>query len=265
MHATGLLGKVVRLLVVTLAASGAAACDVVLTSLDAKGKAQDQWSRTYTVAPGGLVEILNTNGEIDVAGGTSGRVEVVAERTARGMTDEDARKLLGQLQIAEDLSPSRVRLETKAPSGEMRHVDVKYHVKVPAGISVRLENTNGGVEVTAVTGAVKAETTNGTVRGRDLAGAVEATTTNGAVRLDVREVAPGGIRAETVNGLIELTMPASAKADVDANCLNGRISIEGIKLDGPEPTRRHVAGRLNGGGPRVALDATNGKIQLTGK
>lgn len=265
MRATRMTVKAARLMAVVAAAAALSACDVVISSLEARGKAQDQWTRTYAITAGGDVEIVNANGGIDVIGGEGAQVEVLAERTARGTTDEDAKRLLGQLQIGEDVSASRVRLETKAPSGEGRRVEVKYHVKVPAGVSVRLQNTNGGIDVVAVKGVVRAETTNGTVRGRELTGAIEATTTNGAVHLDVSAVASGGIRAETVNGLVELSMPASAKADVDASCLNGRISIDGLKLDGPEPTRRHVSGRLNGGGPKIAVDTTNGKVQITGK
>jgi DUF4097 and DUF4098 domain-containing protein YvlB len=60
-------------------------------------------------------------------------------------------------------------------------------------------------------------------------------------------------------------MPSSAKADVHATCVNGRIAVDGLKLDGPETTRRRVEGRLNGGGPKVTLETTNGGIRLTGK
>jgi DUF4097 and DUF4098 domain-containing protein YvlB len=265
MHVTRRLAAVSRLITVVTSAAALSACDVVVNSLHAKGKAQDQWTRTYTIAVGGNVEIVNTNGGIDVVGADGTQVEVVAERTARGMTDEDAKKVLAQLKIDETVTTNRVRLETRAPAGESGRVDVKYHVKVPASVNVRLQNSNGTIEVVALRGTVKAETSNGTVRGRELTGAVDATTTNGSVRLEMSGVASGGIRAETVNGSVDLTMPASAKADVEASCLNGRISVEGLKLDGPETTRRRVEGRLNGGGPRVVLETTNGKIQITGR
>ncbi len=78
-------------------------------------------------------------------------------------------------------------------------------------------------------------------------------------------VAAGGIRAETVNGSVDVTLPSGASADVRATCVNGRVGVEGLKIDGPEPTRRRVEGRLNGGGPKVVLETTNGRIQLTGK
>ena len=265
MYATASMGRIVRLLAVAVLAAGLAACDVVVSSLDVKGRATDQWTRTYQVGPTGEVEIDNTNGGIEIAGGSGDQVEVTAERTAKGMTDEDARKLLGQVQVIEDAGPGRVRLEMKAPSGETGHLEVKYHVKAPSGVSVRLRTTNGGIEAVAVNGAVNAEITNGTVRGRELGGAVQASTTNGTVRLEMTAVAPGGIRAETVNGSVDLTIPADAKADVDANCVNGRISVTGMKLDGAEPTRRHVGGRLNGGGPRIALETVNGGVRITAK
>ncbi len=101
----------------------------MVTSLESKGKAQDQWSRTYQL-PSGELEIVNTNGTIEVVGGEGVDVQVVAERTARGATDEDAKKVLAELQIVEESGTNRVRLETKAPSGEGRRVEVRYHVKV---------------------------------------------------------------------------------------------------------------------------------------
>ncbi len=264
MRATGTFLFLGRLIVLGVAVAAVSACDVVVSSLESKGKAQDQWTRTYQLASGD-VEIVNPNGAIEVVGGDGTQVEVVAERTARAATDEDAKKVLDQLQIAEDVTASRVRLETKAPGGEGRRIEVKYHVKVPAAVNVRLISQNGALDAVALKGGLKAETGNGTIKGRELAGTVEASATNGVVRLEMAALGSGGVRAETVNGAVELTMPASTKADVQANCLNGRITVEGLKLDGPETTRRRVEGRLNGGGPKVVLETTNGRIQIIGK
>lgn len=265
MYARASMGRVVRLLTIALAAAALAACDVVINSIDVKGRATDQWTRTYQVAPTVEIEIANTSGGIDLTGGPGDKVEVTAERTVRGMTDEDAKKLLGQVQAVEESTPSRLRIEMKAPAGESGHLEVKYHVKAPAGVSVRLRTANGEISVMQMTGGVNADVTNGSIHGRELGGAVEASSTNGTVRLEMAAVASGGIRAGTVNGAVDVTIPAGAKADVEASCVNGRIKVDGLKLDGPEPTRRHVGGRLNGGGPRIVLDTTNGGIRIAGK
>jgi hypothetical protein len=264
MRRTSTFANLLRLTTLAVAAVGVSACDVVVTSLESKGKAQDQWSKTYQLASGEL-EIVNTNGTIEVVGGEATEVSIVAQRTARAATDQDAQKVLAGLQIAEEVGPNRLRIETKPPAGEGRRVDVKYRVNVPAAVNVRLTSQNGTLDVSALKGTLRADTTNGTVKGTDLAGAVEASTTNGSVRLDVVTVAAGGIRAETVNGAVTLAMPSSAKADVRATCVNGGIVVEGLKLDGPETTRRRVEGRLNGGGPKVIVGTTNGGIKLTGK
>ena len=190
MYARASMGRVACLLAVASAAAALVACDVVVSSLDVKGRATDQWTKTYQVAPTGEIEIANVSGGIDVTGGTGSQVEIIAERTARGITDEDAKKLLGQVQVVVDSTPDRLRLEMKAPAGESNHLEVKYHVKAPSGVSVRLRTTNGEISVMQLTGGVNAEVTNGTVRGRELGGAVEATTTNGTVRLDMTAVAP---------------------------------------------------------------------------
>lgn len=257
--------RLAGLLGVVLAAVALAGCDVVVSSLDLKGRATDEWTRTYQVAPNGEVEIANVNGGIDVTGGSGDKVEVRAERIAKGMTDEEAKKLLDQVQVIEDATPSRVRVEMKAPAGESGHFEVRYHVTTPAGVNVRLQTTNGAISVAQLTGSVNAEVTNGVVRGQDLGGAVDASTTNGAVKLRMAAVAEGGIKAETVNGGVELSVPASARATVDARCVNGGISVIGLTLDGPERTRRHVTGKLNGGGPKIVLDTTNGGVKIAAK
>jgi hypothetical protein len=264
MRPTSALVNLLRLAAVGLAVVAASACDVVVTSMEAKGKAEDQWAKTYQLASGEL-EIVNTNGSIEVVGSEGTEVKVVAERTARGATDEDARNVLAGLQIAEDVGANRIRLETKAPAGQGRSINVKYHVTVPASVDVRLKNQNGSLDAAGIKGALKIETGNGSVKGRDLSGPIEASSTNGSVRLDVTAVASGGIRAETVNGGVTLSMPSSAKADVQATCVNGGIAVEGLKLEGPETTRRRVEGRMNGGGPKVVVETTNGGIKLTGK
>jgi hypothetical protein len=253
-----------RFVALGIAIVGVSACDVVVTSLESKGKAEDQWTKTYSLASGDL-EIVNVNGSIEVVGAEGGDVQVVAERTAQGATDDDAKKILAEVQTVEEVGPTRIRLEIKAPAGGGRRLTVKYHVKVPAAVNVRLVNQNGSLDASAIKGTLKAETGNGSVKGRDLGGTVEVSTTNGSVRLDVTGVASGGIRAGTVNGSVEVSIPSAARADVQASCINGRISLDGLKLDGPESTRRRVEGRLNGGGPKVVLETTNGAIRLTGK
>ena len=263
MHAKRFIILGLRLGAVAVVASTLAACDVVVNSMNNSAKAQDEWSRTFSITPNGRVELVNTNGLIEVLATDNPQIEVRAERIAHGNTEEAAKELLKQVQIKETVSADEVRLETSLPSGGGfgRTGEVRYHLKVPAGVSVRLHNTNGTVRVEGLRGDVKAETTNGGVRGRGLSGTVSASTTNGGVELEIDALGAGGIKAETTNGGVQLIVPENVKAELTANTVHGGVNVTGLKVDG-ETSRTRVSGRVNGGGPRIALETTNGGINV---
>jgi hypothetical protein len=256
------------LLVLALAAS---ACDVNIGehgfSMDlASGKAQNEWTKTYTLAAGGQFEIVNVNGTINASPAAGGAVEVRAERIAKASTDEAAQELLKQIEIAETASPDRVRLETKAPRqniGRKGH-EVRYWVKVPSGVAVNFETVNGGVRLENLDGQVVASTTNGGVRGSGLRGQVKASTTNGGVDISMAAVT-GEIELETTNGGIRLNLPRDVKANLEARCTNGGIGVDDgfDTFESLEKSRRRVSATLNGGGPRISAETTNGGVRIS--
>lgn len=255
----------VSALSVTLAACDISVGDSGFSVGVLSGKATDTWTRTYPMT-GGAVEIANVNGLIDVSeGGTA--VEVRAERTAKAASDEAAKELLGRIEMKEEVSGTRVRIEAKLPPGGgiRQGLEIRYRVRVPAGVAVKMETTNGRIALNGLTGRAEAETTNGAIAGEDLAGPVKASTVNGGVNVAVKSVAEGGIEMSAVNGAVRLTLPRDAKADIDAICTNGGVRMTDLDVQTTENSRRRVSGRLNGGGPRVRLETTNGGIRLTGR
>jgi hypothetical protein len=257
-----------RVLCVALALAGAplaGGCELVT----AQEKATADWTKTYPLAAGGRVEIANVNGRIGVEAWDGATVEVRAERTGKGSTPEAARRMLDRIEIREDVAPGRIRLETKVANASHWFgggTEVRYYVKVPAQAELALETVNGGIEITGVRGRVTAETTNGGVTARQLGGSIEASTTNGGLDVEVDTVADRGINLECTNGGITLRLPRTAKADLSARITNGGIDAENvdIALTG-EATRRRLEGRLNGGGPRIDLEGTNGGIRISTK
>jgi DUF4097 and DUF4098 domain-containing protein YvlB len=143
---------------------------------------------------------------------------------------------------------------------------VRYEIKVPAGVAVKLETVNGGIDVTGVRARVEAETTNGGVTARRIAGPIEASTTNGGLDVDVDAVTDPGIDLECTNGGIKLRLPRDAKATLSARITNGGIDADELDIElAGEATRRRLEGRLNGGGPRIELEGTNGGIRISAK
>jgi DUF4097 and DUF4098 domain-containing protein YvlB len=250
----------------------ATGCDVRVgergISVDlAEGKARDEWIRTYTIAPGGTLEIVNVNGAIELTGTTGSQVEVHAEREAREHSTEAAAEMLRRVEMREEVSAGRVRIEAQVPreEGFLRHrapVTVVYRVRVPASVVSLVRTENGGIRLDNLAGEVTASTTNGGVNGQGLSGKVDAETTNGGVQLDFADVR-ADVRVATTNGGVRLQLPADVKAAVEASCVNGGIDVDdGFGLQISESSNRRLRAALNGGGPRIAASTVNGGVRI---
>jgi DUF4097 and DUF4098 domain-containing protein YvlB len=242
-------------------------CDLAMADLKAKESAE--WRKTYQLQPGGRVEISNVNGRITVVPSDDNTLEVVALKSARGATSESAKASLDRVQIVEESTAAGVKIETKVErSGIFNHggAEVAYSVRVPAGADVRFTTVNGSIEVERLKGRIEVETVNGGIVARDLdAAALEATTVNGGIDVDLTRMPERGVKLGCTNGGIKLRLPADAKADISARVANGGIDAEGLPVDATEKSRRRFEGRLNGGGPRIEIEGTNGGIRIAAR
>ncbi len=239
------------------------ACDMSLGNL--AGRASEEWTHTYPLSPGGEVRLVNINGKVEVQGVEGHTVEIVAERIARGATDESARELLPRIKITEDVKPDRVSVETERMGGIMigAGYEVRYRVKAPKDAVVNVTSTNGVIALANLSGNVTARATNGAVNGKMMTGGVNAHTTNGSVNVDMVSVGTQKIALHTTNGAVTLALPDTAKADLEASCTNGSINVSALeKLAITDKSRRHVEGKLNGGGTSIVLETTNGGVRV---
>jgi hypothetical protein len=238
-----------------------AGCDVV--TADLRHTETVEWRKSYELAPDGRVDISNVNGKIVVEPSTGRTVEVVAKKSAKGASSDAARAALDRIEIREEASRELVRISTRVgPGGGWfgGNTQVHYSVRVPANAEVKFTTVNGGVELAGLTGRITAETTNGGVIARDVSGSIEASTTNGGVDVDLATVPEGGARLGCTNGGIKLRLPADARATISASITNGGIDTGGLAMQTTESSRRRLEGQLNGGGPRIRLEGTNGGI-----
>jgi len=244
-------------------------CDLAMAHY--KEKETAEWRKTYDLQPGGRLEINNINGKIDVEPSTGNTVEIVAEKSARAASSEAAKEALGRIEIQETASPTNVRIETKVQrnaGGLFGRAEQRVHyvVKVPALLEVRLSTVNGGIELTGLKGRITAETTNDGIKAHDVSGQIDASTTNGGVDVELAQVAESGVKLGCTNGGIELKLPADARATISARITNGGINTDGLKIETVgESTSRRLNGRMNGGGPSISLEGTNGGIRISSR
>jgi len=188
---------------------------------------------------------------------------VRASRQVRSRNDESAQALLAQAAIAETVSEERVQIESPPPPANERfqqRMTVAFQVNIPDGLVVSLRNQNGPVRLENVSGRLSVSSSNGMISGRGVSGALDASTVNGGVVVDLVEVT-GDMRLSTVNGGVRLDVGPGVNATLEASAVNGGVVIrDGVPFEPTERERTRVAGRINGGGPRIVVQTTNGAI-----
>jgi len=235
----------------------------------ATGQAADTWTRSYPVAAGGRLELINVNGRIDAEPASGAAIEVSAKRTAKASTDEGAKEVLASIEMREEVGENRVRVEVRPPrlSGFSGH-EFRWTIKVPKGVHVDLRTINGGVHVTGLTGEVRAKTTNGGVTGKQVASSIiDASAVNGGVDFELSQPLTGNeqIELQTVNGGASLALTADSKASITGRAVNGGVRVADgldIKRTGEEDSRRRLDGTLNGGGAKVNVHTVNGGVRF---
>lgn len=269
--------KIVFLGLLLTAGLSVAACDIKTTASGdfafgmAAGRAQDTWTRSYEVAANGRVELINVNGRITAEPATDGKVTVEGVRTAKGSTDDAAKENLAKLEIREELSGDRVRVESRPPrlSGMSGH-EIEWTIKVPKGVIVDLRTVNGGIRINGLQGEVHAKTTNGGVKGNDVAATLlEASSVNGGIEISFATAldANASVDLETVNGGVEVSLPSASKATITARAVNGGVQVNDLDVNRTnEPSsfdmKRRLEGTMNGGGAKINISTTNGGVRI---
>jgi len=249
----------------------ALACDASLDSDDShssRGRAEDEWARGYPAAGGARLELVNVNGSISAEAAEGASLELVAKREASARSDEAAQELLAKLEMRESARDGVVRVEVVHPElPRSANIEVRWTVRVPAGVSVDLHNENGRISLAGLSGEVRAHTVNGAVSGKALASTlVEAKTVNGQVELELAKplTGTGSVALAAVNGGVELRLPGDSKASLSASVTNGSVRAEGFELaKSGASSRTRLEGTLGGGGTPVTLETTNGSARIT--
>jgi DUF4097 and DUF4098 domain-containing protein YvlB len=262
--------QLVQVSALMFVAVGVSGCDIAVDghgglNFDFAGKAQDEWSRTYTVAAGGRFELINVNGQISAEATDGAAIEVKAERSAKAGSDDAAREMLGKIEMREEVGEGRVRVEVRVPRFSGGEHQVKWTVKVPRGTAVDLRTVNGGVKLDRLQGDIRARTTNGGITGSALQPTgLDAAVTNGGVVIELATaISSGTFQIEAVNGGIELRLPPDSKADITGRCVNGGIAVNDLPVATiGEQSRRRLEGTLNGGGAKITLETVNGGLRL---
>lgn len=233
---------------------------------------QEVFDRTIAVRPGTQFELENVNGKVVVNGWDQPRVRIHAVKKVDTRDDRVAEEAMRKLRIEIRQSDKRLSVDTIYPKkddfnfldallGMNVNASVQYEINVPRSMNIAIDNVNGSITLTDVSGELEADTTNGAIEVSRCSGSVDASTTNGAIRVELLSVANKPMKFDTTNGSITITVPASLAADLNAATTNGSVRSD-LPLTTTKFSRTAIRGTLNGGGAEIRLRTTNGGITI---
>ncbi len=240
-------------------------------------------SLTTLSAPVQRVRVTTSSGEIRVAGKDRHDVQLSMGIVARAPTEKRAREMVAQIAAA---PPIDHQGETWAVGdlgkygfGPFENARIDFNLEVPRSVSVELESSSGGVQVSGIAGPVKAsassgevrvsgierkvevETSSGEVTLIDLGGDLQASTSSGDLKIssalgqrsrweldhssgDVQLALPKAssfaLRVSTSSGSIETKLPVQVRGEVSRTELDGVV--------GPAPGDRSIDVSTSSGG-----------------
>jgi len=250
-------------------------------------------SRTLGVGGGRRLEVSTTSGSIRVSGYDGDAVEVAVRRTVWGETpaDADAAETAVGLEMAETADAVRLlghvethagcdwKTITRRRSLTQYHVAFDFDVRVPRGMRLRLCTVNGGeVQVAGTSGDFDIDNVNGAITLTGISGSGRAATVNGAVSVVFAENPKSASAFKSVNGDLDVIFQRNLAADLLMKTFNGGLFTDFDVTPLATPTAaverrggmsvyrgsRFSGFRIGGGGPEVRLDAFNGNIRVVG-
>jgi DUF4097 and DUF4098 domain-containing protein YvlB len=202
-----------------------------------------------------------------------------------GTKSASTERMLQALKIDVVASGDSVRIRTARPSDRWGNMGARYTIRVPRSTSLeRIQTSNGSITAAGISAPVRLRTSNGRVNVDGVRGAIDVSTSNGSIRAAVENVEDGWpVTLRTSNGSIDLSIQKLGRSDITARSSNGSLTVRlppGIAADVKASTsnasitnefedtfqgrsdKRHLDGRIGGGGPLIDLATSNGRINL---
>lgn len=259
---------------------------------------EGSFERTFTVNGPVALDMNTDSGGIFVVPGPPGTVRVRGIlktnrfRFGRGDAEGRLRELEANPPITQ--SGNTIRVAVRDPQ-MLRDISMRLEIQTPPDSRLRARADSGGIDVRGIRGPVDCQTDSGGIHANDIEGEVRASADSGGIHIrraagpvyaqadsggiDALEVAgpveatvdSGGIRisqtkaasirAQADSGGADITLASSGGYELDAHSDSGGITAPPMTVTGTV-SRRHVSGKVRGGGPLVNVRSDSGRISI---
>jgi DUF4097 and DUF4098 domain-containing protein YvlB len=236
---------------------------------DQREQQTERTTRTLKVGPNGEIHIGNVAGNITVTRGSGNEATLEIIKTARARTSEDAREMLGLVQIDVTERSGRAEIKTRYPGEEYRrndrrniHVSVAFNLAAPAGTRLTATSVSGDVSSKDITGDVTLESVSGSVRIANGGRVAVAKSVSGNVEITDTEI-EGQVEASSVSG--NVTMRNLKARNLEVGTVSGNVIVQDVTADRVEGQTVsgdvQFSGTLARGG-RYEFSSHSGSVQV---
>lgn len=237
----------------------------------------DEWNKQWQVSGAPDVHITAGDSAITVEAGPSSSVE--ANLKTRGWTIGDS-----GVRVIEHQAGNRIDIEIKEPH---EHFNFGNHscrlvVRVPREMTGDVHTGDGTIALRGLHGFVRADTGDGSIEAEDLDGTLQARSGDGSIHVRGRF---DGLRVHTGDGSVELhalegskmkedwtlesgdgsmnlSVPHDLAATLDVHTGDGSIQTNAEVTVNGKIGQHELRGKMNGGGPLLAVRTGDGSVQI---
>jgi hypothetical protein len=130
--------------------------------------------------------------------------------------------------------------------------------------NVRLSTSGGDIHVDRAGGEADLSTSGGNIVIKSVLGRVTASTSGGDIRAAIAGPLKGDCKLTTSGGEVEVAVDKSAAFDLKAHTSGGDVDAAGVTISIEQGGLRKssLVGKVNGGGPLLALGTSGGDIRI---
>ena len=187
---------------------------------------EERTEKSFSVTPGGWLELRADFGSVDVRSWSQNEVKVEVIKWVEGRSRRSASELFKDFEISFNQTSRGVSIVAKMYGGSKRWwrsndgLQVEFRLTVPQKYNLDLNTSGGSISVDNLTGEARVKTSGGGITVGDVDGDVDVETSGGSINVDG---ATGNLRAHTSGGGISLRR---LHGSVDASTSGGSLSAE---------------------------------------
>lgn len=127
---------------------------------------------------------------------------------------------------------------------------------------VNVRTSGGSIHVDGVRNGLEARTAGGSINLKHVGGVILAQTSGGSISAEFSQTPTGACTLQTSGGGIEVALDPSWALDLDAQTSAGGVDTQiPVTIEGQQH-RSVLRGKINGGGPRLELRTSAGRIEI---